>query len=213
MRRGLLLVCFVLSAWMAAAQEDFSFRTGDILFQVGRSGSFNDAISAATSGKNDINYTHVGVVSIENDTVWVLEATMPFVAKTTLDKFLSRSRMEDGKPVVSVGRLKCRYRRLIPGAIGKMESLIGKPYDYVFDPDNDAYYCSEIIYISFVRPNGKAVFESKPMTFRDKNTGEFPPGWITHFERHKATIPEGVEGTNPGDMSRSRIIRSLDHLF
>ena len=53
----------------------------------------------------------------------------------------------------------------------------------------------------------------KPMTFRDKQTGEISPLWVEHFKRYKCEIPEGVPGTNPGDMSRSKAIRIVHHYF
>lgn len=112
-----------------------------------------------------------------------------------------------------VGRLKPRLQKNIPAAIERIKKLLGKRYDYVFNPDDDTYYCSELIYVSYLRPDGKPIFRMKPMTFRDKTTGETSPLWIEHFKRFKCDIPEGVPGTNPGDMSRSKAIRIVHRYF
>lgn len=94
-----------------------------------------------------------------------------------------------------------------------MESKLGKKYDFLFLPDNDDYYCSEIIWLAFRKPNGKPIFESSPMSFKDKSSGEMSPYWVEHFKRRNAEIPEGVDGTNPGDMSRSKAIRMVHYYF
>jgi len=119
----------------------------------------------------------------------------------------------DGNPVVVVGRLKPKYQKSIPRAIEILKSFLGKPYDYVFLPDNDKYYCSEIIYLAFLRPNGKSIFKATPMSFKDKETGKTSPLWEKHFERHKTPIPEGVLGTSPGEMSRSKAIKIVHRYF
>lgn len=196
------------------AQKPFDLKTGDILFQTNKAQtSFVKAIENVTTSADDLNFSHVGVVVIENDSIFVLEATMPYVCRTPLEKYLKRSRLVDGNPLVVVGRLNPRFRKSIPKAIENMKSLLGKPYDYVFLPDNDKYYCSEIIYVSFLRRNGKPIFNSSPMSFKDKSTGETSPLWEKHFERHKTPIPEGVPGTSPGEMSRSKAIKLVHRYF
>jgi uncharacterized protein YycO len=191
---------------------DFLLQTGDLLFQSGEASGLSGAIAEVTTGKDLVPYTHVGIVSIENDSVFVIEATTPMVCKTPIDTFLNHSARVNDKPVVAVGRLKSEYREIIPQAIVKAEKELGKPYDYVYDPDNDAYYCSELIYFSFLDAEGKPIFESKNMTFKDAE-GHFPAYWIEHFEKYQAEIPEGREGTNPGDLSKSAIIEMVYRYF
>ena len=71
----------------------------------------------------------------------------------------------------------------------------------------------EIIYLAFLRPNGKPIFKATPMSFKDKETGETSPLWKKHFERHKTPIPEGILGTSPGEMSRSKAIKIVHRYF
>jgi hypothetical protein len=191
---------------------DFHLQTGDLLFQAGADSGLSDAIAEVTTGKDNINYTHVGIVSIENDTVFVIEATTPDVCKTPIDSFLYQSARKDGKPVVAVGRLKSEYRKIIPRALENAGKQIGKPYDYVYAPNNDAYYCSELVYVSFLDEEGQPVFKSQNMTFCDAD-GNLSAYWIAHFEKYQATVPEGCEGTNPGDLSKSEIIEIIYRYF
>ena len=185
---GVLLLTIALYA-----QKPFDLKTGDILFQTNKARtSFVKAIENVTTSLDDLNFSHVGVVLVEDGQVFVLEAT---------------------QPVVVVGRLKPKYQKSIPRAIEILKSFLGKPYDYVFLPDNDKYYCSEIIYLAFLRPNGKPIFKATPMSFKDKETGETSPLWKKHFERHKTPIPEGILGTSPGEMSRSKAIKIVHRYF
>ncbi len=206
---GVLLLTIALSA-----QKPFDLKTGDILFQTNKARtSFVKAIENVTTSLDDLNFSHVGVVLVEDGQVFVLEATQPNVCKTPLAKFLKQAKSVDGNPVVVVGRLKPKYQKSIPRAIEILKSFLGKPYDYVFLPDNDKYYCSEIIYLAFLRPNGKSIFKATPMSFKDKETGKTSPLWEKHFERHKTPIPEGVLGTSPGERSRSKAIKIVPRYF
>ncbi len=88
---------------------------------------------------------------------------------------------------------------------------MGRPYDNFFTPNDDKYYCSELVYECFMQ-NGMPIFESKAMTFKD-SSGKTNPLWIEHFEKHNQPIPEGEQGTNPGDMSKSENLRFVWRYF
>jgi len=70
--------------------DSFRLQTGDLLFQIG-SGRMSNAISTVTFGENNENYTHAGIVLVENDTIFIIEAISEGVCKTLLDTFLLRS--------------------------------------------------------------------------------------------------------------------------
>jgi hypothetical protein len=203
---------FLFYACTATSVNDFRLQTGDLMFQAGKSSELNEAITGTTIGENMIHYTHVGIVSVENDTVFVIEATPPEVCKRPLDTFILRSANFAEKPVVAVGRLKQEYCETIPQAIAFAKKLLGKPYDYVYSPDNDAYYCSELVTLSFLDSRDMPIFELVSMNFRDAD-GNLPKYWIEHFEKFNAVIPENCSGSNPGDLSKSDKIEIVYRYF
>ncbi len=195
-----LLLSFVFLSCKPADGPDF--QEGDILFQDGDCGDFCDAIRAVTAGYQGREFSHNGIVLKEAGKLYVLEAISKGVSKTPLDSFLNRHSDENGNPNVLVGRLKPTYRHLIPAALAEAKNQLGKPYDAVFDLFNEAYYCSELIHLPLQKANlGNPVFEIRPMTFKDPETGEFFPVWIAYFEKLGTEIPEGKPGLNPGGMS------------
>ena len=132
MIRKLLWITWLLALSVTLyAQKTFELKTGDILFQTNKAQtSFVKAIENVTTSADDLNFSHVGVVVIEEGEIFVLEATMPVVCKTPLEKYLKQAKLVNGKPLVVVGRLKPRFRKSIPKAIEIMKSLLGKPYDF-----------------------------------------------------------------------------------
>ena len=178
---------------------------GDLLFQEGDCGDFCTAIRAVTEGIYGRDFSHVGVVYAGPDgELKVLEAVSAGVVFTPLQEFMQRDTDEKGQPKVMVGRLKEAYQNLISKALEVGIQYIDKPYDAVFEIDNDAYYCSELVYLMFLQANqGQPVFELQPMTFEDPATGETFPVWVDYYAGLGKEIPEGEPGLNPGSISRS----------
>lgn len=184
-------------------------KTGDILFQDLDCGELCDAIEKVTTGINETNLSHVGVVAVENDSTYVYEAIGAGVSKTPLFVFMNRSRNEKDKPKVLVGRLKQQYQYCIPAALDSMKTLLTKPYDDVFNIQNQKYYCSELIYFAFCDSTGRRLFNLKPMTFKDPDTHKTFPSWENYFKELQVPVPEGEPGINPGGISRSSIVKII----
>lgn len=186
----------------------FTLEPGDLLFQDSDCGPMCDAIEKVTTGYRGANFSHVGIAAANpaGDIV-VIEAVSAGVKVTELDAFLERSSDANGRSKVIVGRLKKQYRRLIPRALEEASALKGRPYDKVFAVDNDAYYCSELVYEVFKRANKDVpVFALQPMTFKDPDTGAIMPVWKEYYEKLGVAVPQGEPGINPGGISRSDVL-------
>jgi len=200
-----LFLAIIIFNFSCTRIESFQVKNGDLLFQDLDSSPLCDAIEKVTSGFNNLNFSHVGVVVIINNQEYVLEAFINGVDTISLEAFLERSLANNNKPKVVVGRLKSQYSTLIPKALNLGMSLMGKKYDVEFKINNDKFYCSELIYDIFWNANNqKGVFNLHPMTY--KYNGETIDIWIDYFNELGIPIPENEPGINPGSISLSNKI-------
>ena len=135
---------FIFYVSFMLRQPSFTFQEGDIFFQDLDCGPPCDAIEAVTQGYMESNLSHCAIITQVGPnlkTTKLVEAIGDTVSETTLEEFLNRSNK------VLVGRLKKEHAKLLPVALQHIkDNLIGKPYDFIFDINDDTYYCSEIIY-------------------------------------------------------------------
>ncbi|MCY4560276.1 MAG: YiiX/YebB-like N1pC/P60 family cysteine hydrolase [Chloroflexi bacterium] len=184
------------------AETSFDLSRGDLLFQ-DLAGDGATAIESVTAGYSDAEVSHIGMV-VEARPIKAIEAINPEVRLTALSEFLNRARDELERPRVFVGRLKSDFRHLIPRAIDAARSLIGRPYDRLYMPSEEAYYCSELVVDAFKCANdGNEFFPEHPMSFRNENTGQILPYWERYFSKLNADVPDGQSGSNPGSISLS----------
>lgn len=198
-RRTFYLILHLFLPVLAFPQTEKLVEEGDFLFLDLDCGGLCDAIEAVTEGVNGQDFSHLGLVHLKKDSVFVLEAMGNSVQLTSLNQFLSYSK----KPAVHA-RLKPAFRKLIPEAMAFGLEQIGKPYDDAFLPDNEKYYCSELVYDAFRKANaGQDFFALEPMTFRQPGSKDFFPVWVEYYRKLGVSIPETVPGCNPGGISRS----------
>ena len=191
------------------ADKSFELESGDLLFSVGSGNSeLLGAIQSSTSKKEEIPFSHVGIVSVEENRIYVIEATSPEgVIKSNIDDFFEKAARQGDKTLIAVGRLNPQWRYTIPEALEVAEKYLGREYDYLYTESNDAFYCSELVRRVFTDSTGAPLFEPLAMSFKNKETDVTEPFWEEHFGKLNSSVPEGEPGTNPADMARSEIIR------
>jgi len=193
------LLMILLGSLLVCCTGNFQLQDGDLLFQSNDEGALSSAIDEATGRRGEVSFSHVGMVAIEEDGIYVLEAEpREGVRLTPLQAFLDASAHDaDGNPLVVVKRLKDSLSA--KQAVKEGKKFIGQPYDFTYLPHNDAMYCSELVYESFLDADGNHLLQSKAMTFKNAE-GVTPDYWIQLFEKLGMDVPEGMEGTNPNDM-------------
>lgn len=188
-----------------AAQD--SARSGDLVFVAIPSDydlnadSMSGAIAASTSGGADKMLIHVAILEVQGDSTWIIDATIKHgVDRHPLDTFLADFTLRDGSlPEFEIMRPDVgaeQAARFVENA----KKFLGQPYDVHFLPDNGAMYCSELVYNSYVTPDGEHLFSESPMNWRGAD-GEIPLYWQELFALLGEEVPQGVPGTNPQTMA------------
>lgn len=119
---------------------------GDVAFQSLAHHPLIDAIEGATESP----FSHCGILHRAGAGWVVVEAIGP-VKETPLAEWIAQGR----KKRYAVYRLNARYRAKIPAFIQAAQSYAGRPYDIHYDLDDEAIYCSELIYKAFKRSTGE----------------------------------------------------------
>ena len=216
-----IFLLFQASCIEETIEEHFKLEKGDLLFQDLDSSPLCDAIELVTSGYKKANLSHIGIVIELGDPlcinpdynyknhVRVLEAIPNKVKTTRLDSFLNRSFDSNNNPKVIVGRLKPEYQYTIENAVEFLKMNLGVDYDNTFIINNEAYYCSEIIYDAFKKDS---IFKLKPMTFLHNETNDTLEIWKEYYTGLGEQIPHNELGINPGLISLSDKI-DIVHIY
>ena len=200
----------ILSSCNNQKNIDFKLKQGDLLFQNTGTDKIDNAIKEVTATSMAKNYSHVGM-AMEKEGQWFVLEAIPKegICQTPLTKFLNRNKNKFNKSQTTVARLDPYFQPYISKAIEYGIERIDTPYDEIFLWDDDAYYCSELVYKMFSTqeiPGDSIPFLTHPMTFND-NTGNPMPSWVSYYKKRKQEIPEGIEGTNPNLMASSPHIK------
>ena len=179
---------------LASAQT--KLEEGDLLFCIAKE---NNNITDVTQGVSEAKIDHVAILHWQNGKAFALEAIHKGVVLTPLDSFLCRN-----DSMVAVGRL--RDTTGVAASVKRAMSFVGRPYDFLFMPGNDAFYCSELVQTNYLDKCGKPVFAPIPMSFHDK-TGKVTTFWKEYYSKRNQEVPEGKPGSNPGNLSQSDKIR------
>lgn len=197
---------FILLGMFACATQspNIELQTGDLLFRGETSGQLSEAIDRVTQTAAETHFSHVGLVKIAKDEIYVLHASpVGGTCRVSLNDFLHP---EGDSVVVIAYRLKENWQFAIPAAIERAETMLGKPYNFSYILSDTSHYCSEFIFRAFAPDS---LFTLNPMTFKDPQTGDYFPAWVDYYRKLGVDIPEGLPGCNPNGMAASE---KLEHL-
>ena len=144
MKKFVFVLALSISSLMAMA-SDFAFREGDIVFRSGRNYPVM-YISGST-------ITHCGIIVDTPSGLQVLEAAGR-VRLTSIEDFFGKN---IGKAERLTRRVSDRERKI------DYKRYLNKRYDNAFSLDNDAYYCSELVYLSDKEQIHRKLCEPRPL--------------------------------------------------
>ncbi len=142
----------VLPGWKFAAPRvawmSYEPREGDVLFQSLPRSELVNAIEGATQSP----WSHCGIV-VREDGRWLVCEAIGEVRMTPLNEFYSRGR--EGR--FAVYRLNAENREHVPEIIKQCRRCLGRPYDARYRMDDEAIYCSELIFKAYRTVTGKSL--------------------------------------------------------
>lgn len=186
-----LIFCFHLFTLNPAkAQQHPVLQAGDLVFQNLTCGELCQSILAVTPCREGKIFNHCGIIQITDTGIFVLEAIGNKVQQTALSKFMQRNTNP-----VAFARLK-NQTALASSAVTNARQYLDLPYDDAFLPDNDAIYCSELVWASYLE-KGKHIFSLEPMTFKAPGTDSTFEGWKNYYQELGQSVPEGILGISP----------------
>lgn len=131
------------------ASPGYQPREGDILFQALPNPPGLDLVDTI-EGSTGSSYSHCGMVCFKGRAWKVIEAIGP-VQETPLEVWIARGRDKQ----VWVYRLRENERPHIPAMLDAMRKDLGKPYDIHYRFDEQAIYCSELIWRGWKTATGR----------------------------------------------------------
>jgi hypothetical protein len=137
-----VLALGALLGWAFPLQAETGYpplRNGDLIFQTSTSAQ-SAAIRAATAHP----FTHMGIIRIEGDDVFVIEAAAE-VEETLLADWVNRG--DSGQ--VAIYRDPGLSDEEATQILSAAAEYYGRPYDLFFSFDNEAIYCSELPFLAY----------------------------------------------------------------
>jgi hypothetical protein len=170
-------------------------------------GSGAQSMDSAIQDATGQGYIHVGIVEVDEDGLaWIIEATPRLgVHRSCIDSSWFEAQKADGYRV-DAKRLKgCET---LNESVLRAKALIGRPYDFTFLPGCEALYCSELVYESYLNADGSHIFSAASMNFLSED-GSLNRYWTELFAGLGMSVPQGLPGTNPQDMSQDPALRNV----
>lgn len=203
-----LLVALILMGCNSKGKNEI--QSGDLLFvAIPMDYTIGNSTTETTTTSNELNFIHAAILDVDKDgEIWVIDATIKHgVDRHPLDTFLVDFTLKDGNlPTLKVMRLKDNVKA--KDYVKNTEQWFGEPYDVEFKQDNNAHYCTELIYDAYTDGN-KHLFSLTPMDFRYDN-GTIPTYWHELFGILDKEVPQGDIGILPFQMYKDDFLKEID---
>lgn len=201
-----LLIIFLIKLASLGAQAAPALEVGDILLQ-----PLNCWSCSLIEAEDDTQYSHMGLVLKDGDTVKIAESfgtvklTSPqdFIAKTEPGQRLLLIRMKDKKARDYLEQNKAQLLELFH------QNYENKQYDEAFLWDNidengvEKLYCSEFI------SKLLSTFLQIPFPIKQMHFQRNRQHWINYF---KGNVPDGKWGNSPADFENSNMYMKVGEL-
>jgi len=142
---------------LAFKPDKVNVQNGDIVFQT-TGGEFGEAIQLATAS----DYSHVGIVFIEQGVPMVYEAVQPVQAiplsywiKNGQNEHFVTKRLADASTHIDT--------KVVNDMLTLAKGWLGKNYDSRFHWSDQAFYCSELVWKLYERAAGIKLGELVPL--------------------------------------------------
>ncbi len=141
------MVCLFGIVAVSTEPQLVKFHNGDVVLQASQSDRAALIRKASRSP-----YSHVGVVEVTSDGVYVIEAISP-VSRTPIERWAKRG--IDGR--VTVLRMKDLSEADGLRVVRTAKRALGRPYDARYRWDDEKLYCSELVAKSYERGAARKV--------------------------------------------------------
>ena len=201
-KNNIILVAFnLVFLWNCSTQNFYKkAQNGDIVFVEAKKENISGAISRVTkTNENTTSYDHTALIEVRGKEKNILHSSGENGSeRISLKTFIKKNRKE--KRRIDLYRLKDTYKNCTDKAIQKANTMLGKPYNWLYILNENAYYCSDFVERAY---RDCHIFELKPMTFINPNTKTTDEYWIEFYQSKNTEVPEGKLGCNPNGISKS----------
>ncbi len=198
MRPALFLLLIALPACSSLTSKkggkEYQPAEGDVVFQSLPNPAGMDLVDAI-EGATGSPYSHCGMVFQEGGAWKVVEAIGP-VKITSLDTYVARGR--GGK--VWAYRLDDAEKKHVPAALAAMKKDLGKPYDPRYRFDEEAIYCSELIWRGWEVATGRKL--GTAVTLGSLDWKPYQP--VIEAIEGQGNLPLDREMITPRDLAKAK---------
>lgn len=205
LKRNNLLLCLSAAVFLfnlitgCKSNQISGLENGDLLFVTAKATGLSGAINNVTRKQENASFDHIGILEKNRTGNFVLHAAPEGGSRKQKLKDFLKDQKNNGQRVI-VYRLKAYYKKAVPTAVHKANSMLGKPYNFNYILDENSYYCSDFVERAF-RDDG--IFKLEPMTFIDPETGKTNVFWEEFYQKKNLKVPEGKPGCNPNGLAAS----------